>query len=213
MPNLKPKRGRPVTIDTQTAMQAVVELFRSKGFAAVSLDDLSDATGLSRPSLYRAFGNKHSMYISAMDAFGTDVMETAVPALHATDDLESALTDFYAAMLSIYYRDSRVAPGCLVFGTAPSSADDAEIKSRLEFGIEQLDELMRARISKSAPNSSASQIDTAVNLASNTLVAFSARAKSGARKRDLVVIGAQTARSITSLLKLDHSKDLVRRVR
>ena len=44
-------------------METVVELFRSKGFAAVSLDDLSDTTGLSRPSLYRAFGNKLSMYM------------------------------------------------------------------------------------------------------------------------------------------------------
>lgn len=205
MPNLKPKRGRPATIDTDTAMQSVVELFRSKGFDAVSLDDLSDATGLSRPSLYRAFGNKLSMYIAAMDEFGTQVAKTAVPALHAADDLETALTDFYAAMLSIYYRDSQVAPGCLVFGTAPSSADEVKIQSRLKFGLEQLDELMRLRILKSAPNSSANQIETAAHVASNTLVAFSARAKSGAPKKELAAMGAQTAKSITSLLKLELS--------
>ncbi len=182
-------------------MQSVVELFRSKGFDAVSLDDLSEATGLSRPSLYRAFGNKLSMYIAAMDTFGVQVMQNAVPRLHATDDLETALTDFYTAMLSIYYRDSQVAPGCLVFGTAPSSADEVKIQSRLKFGLEQLDDLMRLRILESAPNGSASQIETAVYLASNTLVAFSARAKSGATESDLVAMGAQTAKSITSLLK------------
>ncbi len=201
MPDLKPKRGRPATIDTDAAMQSVVELFRSKGFDAVSLDDLSEATGLSRPSLYRAFGNKLSMYIAAMDTFGVQVMQNAVPRLHATDDLETALTDFYTAMLSIYYRDSQVAPGCLVFGTAPSSADEVKIQSRLKFGLEQLDDLMRLRILESAPNGSASQIETAVYLASNTLVAFSARAKSGATESDLVAMGAQTAKSITSLLK------------
>ncbi len=201
MPDLKPKRGRPATIDTDAAMQSVVELFRSKGFDAVSLDDLSEATGLSRPSLYRAFGNKLSMYIAAMDAFGVQVMQNAVPELHATDDLETALTDFYTAMLSIYYRDSQVAPGCLVFGTAPSSADEVKIQSRLKFGLEQLDDLMRLRILESAPNGSASQIETAVYLASNTLVAFSARAKSGATESDLVAMGAQTAKSIASLLK------------
>ncbi len=201
MPDLKPKRGRPATIDTDAAMQSVVELFRSKGFDAVSLDDLSEATGLSRPSLYRAFGNKLSMYIAAMDTFGVQVMQNAVPRLHATNDLETALTDFYTAMLSIYYRDSQVAPGCLVFGTAPSSADEVKIQSRLKFGLEQLDDLMRLRILESAPNGSASQIETAVYLASNTLVAFSARAKSGATESDLVAMGAQTAKSIASLLK------------
>ena len=43
-----------------TAMTIMVELFRNKGYAAVSLDDLSDATGLSRPSLYRAFGFRNT---------------------------------------------------------------------------------------------------------------------------------------------------------
>ena len=116
MSDVKPKRGRPATIDKPAAMQTVVELFRSKGYAAVSLDDLSEATGLSRPSLYRAFGNKLSMYVSAMDAFGDQVSKQAVPVLLADGDLEEVLTGFFKAMLSIYYRNSGITPGCLVFG-------------------------------------------------------------------------------------------------
>lgn len=199
------KRGRPTSIDPDAAMQAVVELFRSKGYAAVSLDELSDATGLSRPSLYRAFGNKLSMYIAAMDAFGEQVAETAVPALQAEGELALALTNFFAAMLSIYYRDNDVAPGCLVFGTAPSSADERAIQSRLSFGIEQLDSLMRTRIRTAFPACDAAQLDAAVHLASNTLIAFSARAKSGATKRELTDMGAQSARSIFALLRVEHA--------
>jgi len=202
MTKSKRKPGRPASIDTQTAMQAVVELFRSKGFAAVSLDDLSDATGLSRPSLYRSFGNKLSMYIGAMDAFGMQVAETAVPALNAKGDLETALTEFFEAMLSIYYRDSDIAPGCLVFGTAPSSADETEIQSRLKFGIEQLDGLMRARILKAVPNTPPASLEAAVSISSNTLIAFSARAKSGATKTDLAEMGARSAKVISSMLAI-----------
>ncbi|MEP1144500.1 MAG: helix-turn-helix domain-containing protein [Henriciella sp.] len=200
MTDVKPKRGRPATIDTDAAMQALVELFRAKGYAAVSLDDLSGATGLSRPSLYRAFGNKLSMYIAAMDAFGVQVIETAVPALLAERDLETALGDFYEAMLSIYYRDAEVAPGCLIFATAPSSADEAAIQARLQFGIEQTDLLMRSRILKAAPACATTRLDAAVHMATNTLIAFSARAKSGATKAELTKMGRQSARSIAALL-------------
>ena len=202
MPDVKRKRGRPATIDTHAAMQSLVELFRSKGYAAVSLDDLSDATGLSRPSLYRAFGNKLSMYIGAMDAFGDQVAETAVPALLAPGDLESALSNFYAAMLSIYYRDSEIAPGCLVFGTAPSSAEETEIQARLEFGVTQLDQVMRDRIARAAPGRDNEAIEMSVDIAANTLIAFSARAKSGATKTSLERMGARSARAICALLDL-----------
>lgn len=193
-------RGRPATIDTESATRAVVELFRSKGYAAVSLDDLSDATGLSRPSLYRTFGNKLSMYIRAMDAFGEQVSELAIPALQAEGDIEDAIKDFFTAMLSIYYRDADVAPGCLVFGTAPSSADIDAIQARLKYGIEQLDRLIRERLMASSRTCSPDQLDAAVSLASNTLIAFSARAKAGAPKQELVDMGALSARSISTLL-------------
>ena len=200
MTESKRKRGRPASIDTQTAMRAVVELFRSKGYAAVSLDDLSEATGLSRPSLYRSFGNKLSMYLGAMDAFGRQVTNRAVPALNAPGELQAALANFFDAMLSIYYRDNDIAPGCLLFGTAPSSADVSAIQSRLKFGVEHLDALMRARILRAAPNAHEAALETAVSLASNTLIAFSARAKSGATKSELVTMGTRCAKSVSSLL-------------
>ena len=205
MPHSKPKRGRPATIDKPVAMQAVIELFRSKGYAAVSLDELSDVTGLSRPSLYRTFGNKLSMYIGAMDAFGDQVETLAIPKLRADGPLENAINNFLNAMLSIYYRDSDIVPGCLVFGTAPSSADQAAIKSRLHYGIEQLDAVLRSRILQSVPDCPKAQIDMAVHLAANTLIAFSARAKSGASKAELTDMSDQCARAVAILVGTNQS--------
>ncbi|MDJ0641611.1 MAG: TetR/AcrR family transcriptional regulator [Erythrobacter sp.] len=195
------KRGRPPSIDSAAAMQAVVELFRAKGFAAVSLDDLSDATGLSRPSLYRSFGDKLSMYMAAMDAFGAQVEQAAVPALLREGDLKTALSEFYDEMLAIYYRDDSIAAGCLVYGTAPGSADLSAVKSRLFASIEQLDDAMRDRIVRSFPDAEEGIINAAAQIASNTLMAFSARAKSGAPKDELSVMGAQSAHAICTLLE------------
>ncbi|MFN3213739.1 MAG: TetR/AcrR family transcriptional regulator [Henriciella sp.] len=206
MSQVKRKRGRPASIDKSAAMQAVIELFRSKGYAAVSLDELSDVTGLSRPSLYRTFGNKLSMYVGAMNAFGEQVREQAVPALQADGPLETAIASFLEAMLSIYYRDSDIDPGCLVFGTAPSSADEAAIKSRLRVGIEQLDDLLRSRILRSVPNCPTAQLNTATHLVANTLIAFSARAKSGESQANLTMMSQNCARAVSEMLGVSSAQ-------
>ena len=195
------KRGRPVTVDKDAALHALVELFRAKGFAAASLDDLSAATGLSRPSLYRAFGDKLSMYLAAMDAFGAEVAHKAAPELFAHDSIETALNAFYAAMIDLYYRDADMAAGCLIFGTAPSSADEAAIQARLQIGVGALDDLMRSRIKQASPKATAAQVDAAVQVASNTLIAFSARAKSGALKEELAGMGAHAADIVSELVR------------
>ncbi|MEM1104341.1 MAG: TetR/AcrR family transcriptional regulator [Pseudomonadota bacterium] len=194
------KRGRPPTIDSDAAMQTVVELFRAKGFSAVSLDDLSDATGLSRPSLYRSFGDKLSMYIGSLDAFEAQVARTAIPALLEDCDLQTALRNFYDEMLAIYYRDDGVAAGCLIYGTAPSSADMPDVKSHLQSSIERLDAAMRRRIKEAFPKVGAERLELAVSIASNTLIAFSARAKSGALQAELSLMGAQSADAIDAVL-------------
>lgn len=198
------KRGRPRTIDSAAAIHGIVELFRAKGFAAVSLDELSEATGLSRPSLYRSFGDKLSMYMAAIDAFVAEAEGSAVPALLNEGDLESALSRFYEEMLAIYYRDESIAAGCLVYGTAPGSADLPAVKDRLFTSIEQLDGAMKRRIRQSFPIAADDQIDLAAEIASNTLIAFSARAKSGAPQSELSYMGARSAHAICALLEISR---------
>ncbi len=181
-------------------MNVMIELFRNKGYAAVSLDDLSSATGLSRPSLYRTFGSKVEMYVGAMDAFGVQVAHEAAPKLFATDDLAADLTSFLDAMLTIYFRDEDVTPGCLVFGTAPSAADEAAVQARLKLGLDHVDALMRSRFEKAVPNADPTAVQMAVEIASNTLIAFSARAKSGTPKSVLSEMGAHSAHAVAVLL-------------
>ena len=47
-------------------LRQVYKIFRSNGFAGTSLDDIAQATGLNRPSLYAAFGDKRTMYLAAI---------------------------------------------------------------------------------------------------------------------------------------------------
>ncbi|MFF7188966.1 TetR/AcrR family transcriptional regulator [Streptomyces sp. NPDC008222] len=57
-------------------MRAARDQFWSVGYSGTSVDDLSAATGLGRGSLYKAFGDKHALFLRALDNYTSDVLET-----------------------------------------------------------------------------------------------------------------------------------------
>jgi AcrR family transcriptional regulator len=59
-------RGRPRSFDPGEALQRAAERFRTYGFAGTSLDELSEATGLKRPSLAAAFGDMRALYMAGI---------------------------------------------------------------------------------------------------------------------------------------------------
>ncbi len=59
------RRGRPRAFEPETALIQAMDVFWQDGFAGTSLDALSAATGLNRPSLYGAFGDKRALYLQA----------------------------------------------------------------------------------------------------------------------------------------------------
>src|SRR5260370_31197386 len=66
------RRGRPRAYQPEVALGKALDLFRKDGFAATSLDDLSAATGMNRPSLYGAFGDKRELYIKSYERYRAD---------------------------------------------------------------------------------------------------------------------------------------------
>jgi TetR/AcrR family transcriptional repressor of nem operon len=61
--------ARPREFDSNTALESAMHVFWAKGYKATSLDDLCEATGLGRSSLYAAFGDKRGLYLSALDRY------------------------------------------------------------------------------------------------------------------------------------------------
>lgn len=60
---------RPREFDRGDALQRAVRVFWSRGFAATSTDDLVQAMGIGRQSLYNAFGDKRRLYLEALEAY------------------------------------------------------------------------------------------------------------------------------------------------
>lgn len=62
-------KGRPREFDVEEALTAALRIFWSKGYEGASLTDLTEAMGITRPSLYAAFGNKEALFCKALDLY------------------------------------------------------------------------------------------------------------------------------------------------
>jgi len=76
-------RGRPREFDTDEALTAALGVFWRKGYDSASLTDLTEAMGITRPSLYAAFGNKEALFRQALDLYEREKLAYVASALEA----------------------------------------------------------------------------------------------------------------------------------
>ena len=77
--------ARPRTFIEEDVVAAARDQFWSAGYAGTSIDELTAATGLGRGSLYGAFGDKHALYLRALDDYCTATMAIVAADLEASD--------------------------------------------------------------------------------------------------------------------------------
>jgi len=63
------RMGRPRAFDVDAALEAAMRVFWQKGYEGASLDDLTKAMGINRPSLYATFGDKEVLFRKALDRY------------------------------------------------------------------------------------------------------------------------------------------------
>ena len=83
--------GRPKTFDETAALDQAMEVFWDKGYAATSLTDLLAATGLSKSSLYETFGNKHDLFLKALERYRDAVVAPTLAALESAPSPREAI--------------------------------------------------------------------------------------------------------------------------
>jgi AcrR family transcriptional regulator len=67
--------ARPRKFDEKKVLDAAKEQFWDGGYSATSLDELTSATGLGKGSLYGAFGDKHQLFLRALDEYRVEQMD------------------------------------------------------------------------------------------------------------------------------------------
>ena len=114
-------RGRPRSFETGEVLERVRRVFMDKGFAAASLDELSEAAGLNRPSLYAAFGDKEQLYIATLRHYGARAVEGLEAILGGGGPIEKRIGQVFKTVIDLYTAPPRAA-GCMIIGTAAVEA-------------------------------------------------------------------------------------------
>src|ERR1700742_385517 len=96
------KRGRPRAYDPAVALARAADVFWKAGYAGTSLDDLSEATGMNRPSLYAAGGDKRDLYLKTLEHYRDESRALAKAALEDDPPLRIFLKRFYDKALALY---------------------------------------------------------------------------------------------------------------
>src|ERR1700739_3614111 len=93
--------ARPRTFDPDEALDAARDVFWKKGFQATSLDEITAASGLAKPSLYAAFGDKNALFLKVLDRYHERLLGCAERALaqpgSARDAIRQWLTGFVSS--------------------------------------------------------------------------------------------------------------------
>jgi TetR/AcrR family transcriptional regulator, copper-responsive repressor len=138
-------RGRPRGYQPEVALAKALDLFRRDGFAATSLDDLSAVTGMNRPSLYGAFGDKRELYIKSYQRYRDDARGAMLEVFRAEAPLRVRLQRIYAIALDIYLGGEYGPRGCFTVMTAASEAvADPQIRAMALQGFVELDKAFAA---------------------------------------------------------------------
>src|SRR3954447_21235115 len=186
------RRGRPRAYEPEVALARALDVFWKEGFAGTSLDDLSAATGMNRPSLYGAFGDKRELYIKSYEAY-RDRARTRMGEVFGIDmPLRPMLERIYSIALDMYLSGKDGPRGCFTVMTATSEAVfDPSIRAMVISGLVETDRFF-ARIFKRAQERGelAASADPQVLalLASATLHTIAVRARAQVPRAELEAI-------------------------
>jgi AcrR family transcriptional regulator len=123
-------RGRPRSFDEAEALEKATQVFWSKGYDGVTIDDLVAGMGVGRPSLYAVFGDKRAIFLRVLKAYAERKGVAAAKALLSPQALRDSIAGFlrYAVESATEKGSAR---GCLMLCVAPI-VEDAEVRQFLQ---------------------------------------------------------------------------------
>jgi TetR/AcrR family transcriptional repressor of nem operon len=126
--------ARTRAYDRDRLLRRAMELFWARGFAGVSIDDIVEATGVSRSSLYAAFPDKTALFAAVLEHYLDAVTRANLERLGEGENAALAIRRFF-----LHLADQRTGPhapahGCLLTNTAAELGSEPEAVARLVSG-------------------------------------------------------------------------------
>ena len=137
--------GRPREFDIDEAVRDAIEVFRAHGYHGTSVQDLTEGTGLARGSLYKAFHDKRTLFLAALDHYTAASLQRISDALSTPGSARAAVRE---ALLGYARRSAdQGRQGCIVTGAAMEMVpDDAEVSAAIDRLFRRTRDLFAAAI-------------------------------------------------------------------
>src|SRR5436190_15991313 len=122
--------------DEDALLEVALKTFWQNGFAATSMIDVAEATGVQRGSLYNAYGDKEQLFLLAFERYASRFLDSVKQTL-SDPDPEVALTALFKEVIANMTKGGPSSRGCLTTKTAielprAGKAIEARVKQLIE---------------------------------------------------------------------------------
>jgi TetR/AcrR family transcriptional repressor of nem operon len=149
--------GRPREFNFDDVLERAIQTFWARGYEATSIDDLCEATGLGRSSLYAAYGDKQSIYMQALERYE----QNAVARIGATIGNAKSVRSGIAAFVQRIIDDIVAGPGrrgCFIGNCAAEIVrGDRTHAARVRRSLERIENAFSEVLTKAQANSELSK--------------------------------------------------------
>ena len=108
--------ARPREFDMQEALNAAMSAFWEHGYEATSMEDLLNAMGLTKGSLYKAYGDKHNLFLLCLQDYLDNLFETMKQSVDSGSNPAQSLTALMGVVENLCCRHE-IPKGCFAVNT------------------------------------------------------------------------------------------------
>lgn len=120
--------------------------FWAHGYAGTSIQDLVDATGVNRASLYATFGDKDRLFLASLDHYVAEVSARRLARLEAADSAREGIWSFFDDIVSFGTREGR-GLGCLLTNSLVELAPhDPQVAAKLNLTLGRVRDALEAAV-------------------------------------------------------------------
>jgi AcrR family transcriptional regulator len=190
--------GRPKGFIPDEALDRAVEMFWEHGYEGVDVDRIARAVNVTKPALYRAFGDKGTLLLRAVERYALTYGAPKMAAFQAEPDIHKAVNAFCEATVNIATGDA--CGGCMMAAAALGQSDRVtEIRSYLAQSLAAAADIFAKRFEKEMKAGRLTRTPSAKvrgRLLVDLLQGLQLRAKAGVAREQLL----QDARSYVPLI-------------
>lgn len=143
--------GRPKEFEHDVALERAMEVFWTRGYQATSVQDLLDGMKINRGSMYDTFGDKHALFLNAVEHYGQTIMQKVCCTLEAPGSPMGNLHKLIGMWSQMACGDANCGPcrGCLVCNTAVELAPhDPQVAKMIRSMLHKLEKTLQQTLQR-----------------------------------------------------------------